>query len=83
MEAAVRWQDDDGLDEEEAAQCPECGRPIHIITDKCPSCGYWLSPGDRHALWSGMRKPLWLRVTAWVVLAAFLFTLLAISLTIF
>ena len=63
--------------------CPECGQPIHIITDKCPACGYWLSPGDRHAMWSGMRKPTWLRVTAWVVLAAFLITLLAIGLTIF
>ena len=78
------WSDDDDeLDEEEAAQCPECGEPIHIITDKCPACGYWLSPDDRHAMWSGMRKPIWLRITTWVILAVSLIPLIALVLTLF
>jgi hypothetical protein len=78
------WSDDDKEpDSGEAAPCPECGKPIDIITDKCPECGYWLSEADRRAMWSGMSKPLWLRVTAYIVLAAFLFSLLALGATLF
>jgi hypothetical protein len=78
------WADDDGeLDDDEAARCPECGGPIHIITDKCPECGYWLSEADRHSMWSGMSKPRWLRVTAAIVLVAFLLSLLAIGAALF
>jgi hypothetical protein len=74
------WSDDeeDEPDDEEVARCPECGGPVAVISDKCPSCGYWLSTDDRH-----MQKPCWLRVTAWMVLIAFLASLLAAGLAIF
>jgi hypothetical protein len=78
------WTDDeDELDEEDDAPCPECGQVVHSVADKCPNCGYWLSDADRRAMWSGDSKPLWLRVTAVIVLAAFLFTLLAVGFTLF
>jgi hypothetical protein len=78
------WADDgDELEEEDAATCPECGGIVHSLTDKCPGCGYWLSDSDRRAMWSGESKPLWLRLTAAILLAAFLFTLLAIGFTLF
>jgi ribosomal protein L37E len=78
------WADDeDDLDENESANCPECGQTAHSVADKCPNCGYWLSDADRRAMWSGATKPMWLRVTAWVVLVAFLFTLLAVGFTLF
>ena len=56
----------------ESAPCPECGETVHVITGKCPSCGYWLSDADRHAMWTGESKPMWLKVTAVVVLVALL-----------
>jgi hypothetical protein len=78
------WTDDpDDLDDEAPASCPECGGPIHAIADKCPACGYWLSDADRRAMGSGTSKPLWLRVTAVVVLVTFLFGLLAVGAAIF
>lgn len=79
------WSDDDEDDSggEEFARCPECGGPVSSVTDKCPSCGYWLLAADRRAMWSGERKPAWLRVTAWVVLAALLFGLLVAGFTVF
>jgi hypothetical protein len=77
------WPDDQGDLDNDAASCPECGRPVHSIADKCPACGYWLTGADRHSMWFGESKPLWLRVTAVIVLAAFLISLLAISGAIF
>jgi hypothetical protein len=78
------WADDDDEldDEDESASCPECGGTIHGVTDKCPSCGYWLTDADRREMRPG-EKQLWLRVTAVIVLAAFLFTLLAVGFTLF
>jgi hypothetical protein len=73
------WYDDqDDLGDEETAVCPECGEPVPSLTDKCPWCGYWLSAADRRAIWSRERKPRWLRVTAWVVLALFLIPAIAV-----
>jgi hypothetical protein len=72
------YDDDDELDEEEAARCPECGGPVEIVTDKCPACGYWLSEADRRAMWFGTSKPMWLKVTAAIVLVAFLTSLLGL-----
>jgi hypothetical protein len=78
------WYDDDGApDHDEAGYCPECGEPVHSIADRCPACGYWLSDADRRAVWSGESKPVWLRVTAIVVLIAFLTTLLAAGVGLF
>jgi len=78
------WTDDDSeLGDEEPGRCPECGGSMHSISDRCPECGYWLSEADRRAMWSGIAKPAWLRVTAIVVLIAFLVTLLAAAAAMF
>jgi len=56
---------------------------VYLVTDKCPACGYWLSEADRRAMWSGLEKPLWLKVTAIVVLVALLLSVLGIVAAIF
>jgi predicted amidophosphoribosyltransferase len=67
------WHDDDDeLDEEEAARCPECGGPVQIIADCCPACGYWLSEADRRAMWAGEAKPIWVKVVAVLLILVFL-----------
>jgi ribosomal protein L37E len=75
--------DDDEINDVEEARCPECGKTVHSLADKCPACGYWLSDADRSAMWSSRAKPLWLRVTAAVVLAAFLLSLLVLGARLF
>ena len=74
------WCDDEAPDEDEedSAACPECGEPVPEISDRCPACGYWLSDADRRGMWSGESKPLWIRITVVVLLAAFLATLLMV-----
>jgi hypothetical protein len=69
-------RDDDESDEGDTAPCPECGRPVDIVTDKCPACGYWLSAADRSTMWSGTGKPLWIKVATVVVLVAIVASLL-------
>jgi hypothetical protein len=77
------WSDDYSLDDEDASSCPECGGTVYSFTEKCPHCGYWLSDADRRAMYPGKSKPLWLRVTAWALLIAFLVSLLGVVLTLF
>jgi hypothetical protein len=78
------WTDDpDDLNDEVAARCPECGGAVHAIADKCPACGYWLTDADRRSLWSGASKPLWLSITAVILLAALLLSLLAFGAAMF
>jgi ribosomal protein L37E len=67
------WYDDqDDPDDGESGSCPECGETVHEISDRCPACGYWLSDGDRRAMWAGESQPMWQRITAVVLLLAFL-----------
>jgi hypothetical protein len=78
------WYDDeDEPDDEESVACPECGGPVEIVASKCPACGYWLSDADRRRMWTSESKPLWLRVTAAVVLAAMLLSLFAYGMAFF
>jgi hypothetical protein len=79
------WQDDgeEEPDEEAAAACPECGGPVHSMTEKCPACGYWLSDADREAMWRGTSRPRWQKATAVVIIAAFVITLLLLGWTLF
>jgi hypothetical protein len=68
------WYDDDSddPDDDESAPCPECGETVHVITGKCPVCGYWLSAADRRAIWASESRPMWLKVTAVVLLLVIL-----------
>ena len=36
------WYDDDEPDEGDTAPCPECGKPVDYVADRCPACGYWI-----------------------------------------
>jgi ribosomal protein L37E len=69
---------DDDPDNDNAAPCPECGRPVETVAEMCPACGYWLTDDDRRQMWSSMRRPRWLTITAWVVLAAFVIPVIAL-----
>lgn len=74
------WYDDDSeLDDEDTGRCPECGADVHSIAERCPACGYWLSEADRRAIWSTAARPAWLKATAWIVLLAFLLTVVGLA----
>jgi hypothetical protein len=78
------WYDDDSDElDEETAPCPECGETVHVITGKCPSCGYWLTAADRRAMWAGESKPLWLKVTTVVLLVVMLAGLFSVAVRLF
>jgi ribosomal protein L37E len=78
------WYDqDDDLDDEEAARCPECGAGMYIVTDKCPSCGYWLTEADRRVMWSGISQPRAVKIVAVMVLVIFLAVLLLGAISVF
>lgn len=75
------WTDEEcELDDSESAPCPECGATIHSVLDRCPKCGHWLTAEDRQNMWSGLGKPTWLIVTAWVALALFVIPIIALVL---
>jgi hypothetical protein len=62
-------EDDDGseeFDSDQTVECPACGREIYDDAERCPHCGEYLTEPDR----LGRGKPLWIIVTAVVVLAA-------------
>jgi hypothetical protein len=75
-------ENDEPDDDYEPVRCPECGNLVYAIADRCPACGYWLSDSDRRAMWTGMQKPLWLRVTAVIVLVAFVSSLFAVAVSV-
>jgi hypothetical protein len=69
------WYDDDAPEEE--SECPECGESFAEIAGRCPACGYWISDADRPSRWSAAGRPLWVQLTAVVLLLAFLVSLIA------
>ena len=77
------YDDDDEPDDAQSARCPECGGQVHSVSDKCPACGYWLSDAERRAMWTGMGKPVWIKVTAAIVLIAIVAGLLAAGVAFF
>jgi hypothetical protein len=78
------WSDDgdDGLDEG-SSPCPECGAAISSLIDKCPQCGYWLTEVDRRTIGRDSSRPYWQRLTAAMLLLAFLLCLLMAGIFIF
>jgi hypothetical protein len=75
------WYDDESADEAEsdaAGSCPECNGPVYEFTDKCPACGYYLTESDRRRIWSGKSRPIWILVTATVILMILLFGMLTL-----
>ena len=78
------WTDEEDVpDDSESAPCPECGATIDSVLDQCPKCGYWLTAEDRQIMWAGARKPTWLMITAWVILAVFVVPIIAIVMALF
>ncbi len=75
--------DDDELDAGESVSCPECGQPISELIDKCPSCGYWLTEGDRRRLGRSESRPRWQKITAAVFVVAFVLILLLAGIRLF
>ncbi len=63
------WYDDDDDADEDFIPCPECGNPIPEISDRCPTCGYWLSAADRRSLSRREAMPAWVKFTAFILLA--------------
>jgi predicted amidophosphoribosyltransferase len=72
------WYDDDD-DTDDTASCPECGAAVYRLANQCPACGYWFSESDQRAMSPGMSKPLWMKITAWIVLAAFLISAIGLA----
>jgi predicted amidophosphoribosyltransferase len=68
------WYDDEVADED-FIPCPECGKPIPEISDRCPACGYWLSAADRRSLSRREAIPAWAKFTAFLLLLAMLYGL--------
>ncbi len=52
---------DDGDDETDVVACPNCGADVYAESDRCPSCGDYVTHGSSHAL-SG--KPGWYVILA-------------------
>jgi hypothetical protein len=72
------WYDeeDDDLDEEVAARCPECGAAICEDLDHCTKCGYWLTDADFRAADHDTHPSRRVRLVAVVMIVVFLMTLL-------
>jgi len=64
-------------DEEATGLCPECQTEIHVDAEVCPSCGYWLTTADRHALWDGASPVRGLMSVGKVVLVLILIALMS------
>ena len=63
------YDDDDEPDDVETGPLSGVRRPGPLLSpDKCPACGYWLSDADRRVMWTGVDNPVWIKVTAAIVL---------------
>jgi len=72
-------EDEDEFDESDDAtgRCPECQTEIHMDAEVCPSCGYWLTTADRHAMWDGTSPAKGLMSVGKVVLVVILIALMS------
>jgi methionyl-tRNA synthetase len=71
--------EDETYDDAESSHCPECSAPLYDFADQCAACGYYLTAADRRSLWSSESKPLWIKVTAVMILLVLLYGLFEIS----
>jgi len=63
--------EDDGDEYAETIRCPHCKREVYEGAEQCPKCGEYLT--DEESPRTG--HPRWVIVTAVVMLAAFLYSL--------
>lgn len=70
------WDDGDS-DVDGTLPCPDCGAEIYAVLDHCPRCGHWLTDADRQARETGLFSSRSVRLIAGVLLAIFVFSLLA------
>jgi hypothetical protein len=56
--------DDEGEDQDDLVDCPECGQLIHAESEQCPACGYYI-PEEGPAWSPWQARPWW-----WLVLGA-------------
>jgi hypothetical protein len=70
--------DEDGdSDDADMLPCPDCGAEIYADLDHCPRCGHWLTDADRESRGTGLFSSRSVRWIAGVLLAIFVFSLLA------
>lgn len=73
-------QDDDDTDSSgggaadgstDTAFCPECGAEIFDAADVCPKCYSWIDgETTRHPPRRGRAKDRWIKLVAWILIAA-------------
>jgi hypothetical protein len=74
------WYDDSDDDQDdESVPCPECGESVYAMADRCPACGYWITDEDGRQMWTSQRKPMWVKLTAVVLLVTLLYGLFGFS----
>lgn len=70
------YDDDDGdagdVDDSGTVDCPHCGREISEYAERCPRCGTYVSEEDAPT----RSMPRWAVITAAVLLAAMVVTML-------
>jgi hypothetical protein len=72
-EDAEDW-DDDGSDEDELIDCPQCGESIHVESERCPQCGHYLTDeGPKAGIWN--RCSWWWLVLGGLGIAAVIYAL--------
>jgi ribosomal protein L37E len=64
-------QDADLFDDDDASEtitCPECGRDVYKLADRCPHCGHWMAANGG----AMTARSTWVKVTVIVALVALL-----------
>jgi len=62
-------EDSDAIDETPTRECPKCGCDVYDDAEQCPLCGEYFT---RESAAETSSFPLWVRVTALLILAVFI-----------